>query len=216
MTLKYIGTSAEHHTSYIKHLSMLRIGLTGGIGSGKTTVAAIFEVLGIPVYYADEAAKRLMDEDENVKVDVESNFGKEAYTDNNLNRKYISGIVFNNPDKLAVLNSIVHPATIKDADEWIQKQNSPYIIKEAALLFESAAHQKLDYVIGVQAPLELRILRVMKRDHVSREEILSRMNNQMDEKAKLALCDFIIINDEGQLVIPQVLRLHEKFLQLSK
>ena len=194
---------------------MLSIGLTGGIGSGKSTVAAIFEVLGISVYYADKAAKRLMDEDENVKVAIENNFGKEAYTDNTLNRKYISGIVFNNPDKLVVLNSIVHPATIKDADEWIQKQNSPYIIKEAALLFESGANQKLDYVIGIKAPLELRILRVAKRDNVSREEIVSRMNNQMDEEAKLALCDFIIINDEEQLVIPQVLQLHESLLQLS-
>jgi dephospho-CoA kinase len=194
---------------------MLRIGLTGGIGSGKTTVAAIFEVLGIAVYYADEAAKRLMDEDENVKVAIESNFSKEAYTNSGLNRKYLSGIVFNNPDRLAVLNSIVHPATIKDADEWIQKQNSSYIIKEAALLFESGADQKLDYVIGVKAPLELRILRVMKRDNVSREEILSRINNQMDEEAKLALCNFIITNDEEQLVIPQVMQLHEKFLQLS-
>jgi len=195
---------------------MLRIGLTGGIGSGKSTVAAIFEVLGIPVYYADDAAKRLMDENENVRGAIENNFSKKAYTDNGLNRKYISEIVFNNPGKLALLNSIVHPATIKDADEWIQKQNSPYIIKEAALLFESGANQKLDYVIGVKAPLELRILRVAKRDNVSREEILSRMNNQMDEEAKLALCDFIIINDEEQLVIPQVLQLHKKFLRLSK
>lgn len=195
---------------------MLRIGLTGGIGSGKSTVAGIFEVLNIPVYYADDAAKRLMDEDENVKAAVENNFSKEAYKNGKLDRKYISDIVFNNADKIALLNSIVHPATIKDADEWIQNQKSPYIIKEAALLFESGSHQKLDYIIGVKAPLDLRILRVMKRDNSSREEILSRMNKQMDEEVKLALCDFMIINDEEQLVIPQVLQLHEKFLQLSK
>ena len=195
---------------------MLSIGLTGGIGSGKTTVAGIFKVLGIPVYYADDAAKRLMDEDEKVKAAIENNFSKEAYKDGKLDRKYLSEIVFNNSDKLALLNSIVHPATIKDAHEWIQKQSSPYIIKEAALLFESGSDQKLDHIIGVKAPLDLRILRVMKRDNVSREEILSRMNKQMDEEAKLALCDFIIINDEEQLVIPQVLQLHEKFLQLSK
>lgn len=195
---------------------MLSIGLTGGIGSGKTTVAGIFEVLGIPVYYADDAAKRLMAEDENLKAAIENNFSKEAYKNGKLDRKYISDIVFNNPDKLALLNSIVHPATIKDAHEWIQKQNSPYIIKEAALLFESGANKKLDYVIGVKAPLDLRISRTMKRDNLSREEILSRMNKQMNEEAKLALCDYIIVNDEQQLVIPQVLQLHEKFLQLSK
>jgi dephospho-CoA kinase len=195
---------------------MLRIGLTGGMGSGKTTVAGIFEVLRIPVYYADDAAKRLIDEDENVKVAIKNSFSKEAYKNGKLDRKFISDIVFNNADKLALLNSIVHPATIKDADEWIQNQNSPYIIKEAALLFESGSHQKLDYIIGVKAPLDLRILRTMKRDNVNRELVLSRMDKQMNEEAKLALCNFIIINDEEQLVIPQVLQLHEKFLQLSK
>ena len=160
---------------------MLKIGLTGGIGSGKTTVAAIFEVLGIAVYYADDAAKRLMEEDENVKTAIENNFTKEAYKNGKLDRKYISDIVFNNPDKLGLLNSIVHPATIKDAHEWIQKQKSSYIIKEAALLFESGANKKLDYIIGVKAPLDLRILRTKKRDSMSREEILSRMNKQMND-----------------------------------
>ena len=110
----------------------------------------------------------------------------------------------------------MHPATIKDADEWIQNQNSPYIIKEAALIFESGSYEKLDYTIGVKAPLDLRILRTMKRDNVSREEVLSRMDKQMDEVTKLSLCIFIVVNDEEQLVIPQVLQLHEKFLQLSK
>lgn len=195
---------------------MLSIGLTGGIGSGKTTVAGIFEVLGIPVYYADDAAKRLMEEDENIKAAIENKFSKEAYKNGRLDRKYISDIVFNSPDKLGLLNSIVHPATIKDAHKWIQKQKSSYIIKEAALLFESAANKKLDYIIGVKAPLDLRISRTMKRDNLSREEILSRMNKQMNEEAKLALCDYIIVNNEQQLVIPQVLQLHEKFLQLSK
>src|SRR4051794_34471444 len=110
---------------------MLRIGLTGGIGSGKTTVAVIFKVLGIPVYFADDAAKRLMDEEKNVKKSIQKNFGEEAYKDGSLNRKYLSNIVFNNADKLTLLNSIVHPATIKDAAKWMEEQTSPYIIKEA-------------------------------------------------------------------------------------
>jgi dephospho-CoA kinase len=194
---------------------MLKIGLTGGIGSGKTTVANIFEVLGIPVYYADDAAKKLMDEDENVKTAITSNFSEEAYREGRLNRKYISDIVFKNSNKLALLNSIVHPATIKDAGDWMQNQKAPYVIKEAALLFESGSNKKLDYIVGVKAPLDLRILRAVERDNVSREEILSRMNKQMNEEKKLSLCDFIIINDEQQLVIPQVLELHEKLLKLS-
>jgi len=195
---------------------MLKVGITGGIGSGKSVVAKLFELLGAPVYYADDAAKKLMDEDENVKTSIENNFSKEAYRNGRLNKKYISDIVFKDSDKLTLLNSIVHPATIKDAEEWIQKQRSSYIIKEAALLFESGANKKLDYTIGIQAPLELRISRAIKRDSVSRDEILSRMNKQMNEEEKLSLCDFIIINDEQQLVIPQVLELHEKFSKLLK
>ena len=154
---------------------VLRVGLTGGIGSGKSTVGQIFELLGIPVYYADDAAKRLMDEDENVKTAITSKFSEEAYREGRLNRKYISDIVFKNSNKLELLNSIVHPATIKDAGEWMQNQKAPYVIKEAALLFESGSNKKLDYIVGVKAPLDLRILRAGERDNVSREEILSKM-----------------------------------------
>ena len=190
---------------------MLLIGLTGGIGSGKTTVARIFEVLGIPVYYADVAAKRIMNEDENIKVSVINTFGKDAYKDGELNRQYLANTVFSNSDKLNLLNSIVHPATIKDAEEWIKKQTSPYVIKEAALLFESGSHQKFDYVIGIKSPFDLRITRAMKRDSISRDEVMARMNKQLSEETKLSLSDFVIINDEAQLVLPQVLQLHEKF-----
>ncbi len=191
---------------------MLLIGLTGGIGSGKTTVARIFEVLGIPVYYADAAAKRIMNEDENIKEALINSFGKKAYKNGKLNRSYLSNIVFSNADKLNLLNSIVHPATIKDAEEWIKKQTAPYTIKEAALLFESGSNQNLDYVIGIKSPLELRISRAMKRDGVSHDEVMARMNKQMSEETKLSLSDFVIINDEAQLVLPQVLQLHEKLL----
>jgi dephospho-CoA kinase len=189
---------------------MLKVGLTGGIGSGKSTVAKIFEILGIPVYYADNAAKRLMNEDEDLKASIIKHFGTESYINNQLNRSWIASIVFNNEEKLALLNSLTHPATILDANEWMRKQTSPYIIKEAALLFESRSDAYLDYVIGVSAPAPLRIRRTMQRDHVTEEEVLKRMARQMDEETKMQRCDFIIVNDEQQMVMPQVLALHEK------
>lgn len=190
---------------------MLRIGITGGIGSGKSTVSKIFEVLGVPVYYADDASKRLMNEDEAVKEKLRSVFGDGTYVDGKLNRKYLSSIVFNDPLKLALLNSIVHPATIKDAEEWMAKQTYPYAIKEAALIFESGSQEHLDKVIGVYAPAAVRIHRVMQRDHVTREEVLGRMSKQIDEDIKMRLCDYVIKNDEQELLIPQVLKLHEMF-----
>ncbi|MGE5107938.1 MAG: dephospho-CoA kinase [Sphingobacteriales bacterium] len=192
---------------------MLHIGLTGGIGSGKSTVAKVFETLGIPVYYADDAAKRLMNEDEDLKKQIIHHFGEESYVNGELNRNYIASIVFENKEKIELLNSLVHPVTIADSINWANKQQSPYTIKEAALLFESASVQGLDYVIGVSTPQVLRINRVMKRDNVSREEIIKRMENQIDEEMKMKLCDFVIYNDEQQLMIPQVILLHEKFLK---
>ena len=192
---------------------MLRIGLTGGIGSGKSTVAHIFEVLNIPVYYADAASKRLMSEDEELKNKIKKAFGEDTYINNELNRKYLSDEVFNDPQKIKLLNSLVHPATIKDALGWMQIQKAPYVIKEAALIFESGSNKDLDYVIGVKSPVDLRIKRAMARDNISEQEVLARMNKQMDEEAKISLCDYVIVNDEEQMVIPQVLVLHEKFLK---
>jgi len=190
---------------------MLRIGITGGIGSGKSTVSKIFEVLGAPVYYADDASKRLMNEDEEVKEKLRSVFGEGVYANGTLNRQYLSSIVFNDPLKLALLNSIVHPATIKDAEDWMLKQTAPYAIKEAALIFESGSQEHLDKVIGVYAPAAVRIHRVMQRDNVTREEVLGRMSKQIDEDIKMRLCDYVIKNDEQELLIPQVLKLHEAF-----
>ena len=195
---------------------MLRIGLTGGIGSGKSTVAHIFSVLGIPVYDSDTASKRLMAEDEILKDKIIQSFGKESYTKGRLNRKYLSEQVFSDPKKTDLLNSIVHPATIKDAEEWMKKQNSPYLIKEAALIFESGSNRFLDKVIGVSSPLSLRMERTMKRSNISAEQVKTRINLQMDEEEKMALCDYIIVNDEQQMLIPQVLLLHKKFLSLTK
>jgi dephospho-CoA kinase len=195
---------------------VLRIGLTGGIGSGKSTAAQIFEVLAIPVYYADIAAKRLMNEDEELRAGITKIFGKEAYINETLNRKYISSIVFSDGAKLKILNALVHPVTKKDGETWMHQQITPYAIHEAALIFEANVSDRLDYVIGVSSPIELRISRAMERDKVSREEVLKRMDQQLDEDVKMSKCDFVLINDEQQLLIPQVLALHEKLIGLSK
>lgn len=200
----------------IQKIMVLKIGLTGGIGSGKSTAAQIFEVLGIPVYYADIAAKRLMNEDAALRSAITNIFGKEAYTNNSLDRKFIASIVFSDPTKLELLNELVHPATKKDGEEWMHKQTTPYAIHEAALIFEANVSDRLDYVIGVSSPIELRIKRAMERDKVTRAEILKRMNQQLGEDEKMKKCDFLLINDEQQLLIPQVLELHKRIIGLSK
>lgn len=194
---------------------MLRIGITGGIGSGKSTVAHVFEVLGIPVYYADIEAKKMMNSDEELKQQIIREFGNAAYENGILNRRHLASIVFANKEKLAVLNALVHPATIRHGMQWMEKQRTPYAIKEAALIFESGTQEYLDYVIGVSAPLHLRIQRAMQRDNITREEVLHRMQNQIDEEIKMRLCDFVIKNDEQELVIMQVLTLDKKLRELA-
>ena len=194
---------------------MLKIGLTGGIGSGKSTVAKIFETLGIPVYYADAEAKRLMNSSETLKKVIRQNFGEATYENDQLNRKYLAGIVFNDPEKLELLNALIHPVTINDAEQWMQQQSAPYSIKEAALLFESGAAENLDFIVGVYAPQALRIKRVMKRDGLIADEIMKRINRQVNEEMKMKLCDFVITNNEQELLVPQVLKLHQHFSGLS-
>lgn len=189
---------------------MLKIGLTGGIGSGKTTVARIFESLGIPVYYADDAAKRVMDEDPELRAALIRHFGEQTFENGVLNRSYLSGMVFKDPAKLELLNSLVHPATIADAARWMEQQKTPYAIKEAALIFESGAQEHLDQVIGVTAPTAIRIQRTMQRDGSSREAVQARMQRQLSDSIKMKLCDHVIYNDEQQPLLPQVLALHEK------
>jgi dephospho-CoA kinase len=192
---------------------MLKIGLTGGIGAGKSTVASIFKVLGVPVFDADATAKNILNTDLVLREQVIAAFGSESYKNGLLDRKYLATLVFNNPDQLAKLNALVHPATIADADKWASSYSDrPYIIKEAALLFEAGTHEGLDYIIGVTAPVELRITRVMARDQVSREEVLSRMQHQLDDTEKMKRCNFVIYNNDASLVIPQVLALHARFI----
>jgi dephospho-CoA kinase len=195
---------------------MLKIGLTGGIGSGKSTVAKIFELFGIPIYYADDAAKQLMNTDPHLKEQIIKRFGVESYTENGLNRNYIAKKVFDNKESLEFLNALVHPATLRDAEIWMQNQTTPYAIKEAALIFESGAERFLDYVIGISAPEALRISRVQIRDEITPGEITTRIENQLNEDKKMSMCDFIIFNDGLQPLLPQVIVLNQKLLYLAQ
>lgn len=195
---------------------MLKIGITGGIGSGKSTISRIFELLGVPVYYADDRAKDIMVRDPELAAQVKQHFGEEMYdAQGALNRKLLGNIVFNDKNKLALLNSLVHPATIRDSDNWALQQRTPYVLKEAALLFETESFHHLDKVIAVFAPQPLRVHRVMKRDNVTRNEVLARIYKQIDETIKMKLSDYVIYNDEQHMVIPQVLALHKTFLELA-
>jgi dephospho-CoA kinase len=196
---------------------MLKIGITGGIGSGKSTISKVFEVLGIKVFYADDAARQVMTNDPILIEALKQIFGNDAYfSDGSLNRKYIAGIVFNNPDELAKLNAISHPAVFRAFDSWVaQVEDSPYIMKEAALMFESGSSKLCDKNILVYAPLQMRIDRVISRDGLSRGEIESRNARQFTDEQKLKLADYVITNDDTQLVIPQVLALHQQFLQMA-
>ena len=190
---------------------MLSIGLTGGIGSGKSIVSQIFSTLGIPVLDADVLAKKIMHENDEVKSQIIHAFGVESYNEQGLNRSFIANIVFKDPFQLQVLNSIVHPATIEAGKIWASQQNAPYTIKEAALFFESGSAEGMDIIIGVYAPDSLRIHRVMQRDQISRAEVINRMNHQISQTIKMKLCDKVIINDEQSLLIPQVLELHNEW-----
>jgi dephospho-CoA kinase len=195
---------------------MLRIGITGGIGSGKSTVARIFEVLGIPVYYADTEAKRLMETDPQIRAGIEAAFGAQMYADGKLQRSLLSAQVFSDASKLATLNAIVHPVTLSHARSWMERQEAPYVMKEAALIFESGAQADLDLVLGVSAPQSLRIHRVMKRDQVSREDVLARIDKQMDESIKMKLCDAVILNNDQEALIPQVMSWHQVWINERK
>ena len=194
---------------------VLKVGITGGIGSGKSTVAKIFELLHVPIYYADAASKNLYQTNEQLKSAIKMQFGEDVYSGDQLNRSLLASIVFNDPEKLQLLNSLVHPLTIEDAEQWMQAQTAPYVLKEAALIFESGSAAMLDFVIGVQAPVHLRIKRVMDREGISREAVLQRMDRQIDESIKMRLCDFIIYNNEQELIIPQVLKLDSTLRQIA-
>ena len=194
----------------------LRIGLTGGIGSGKSTVAGIFKVLGIPVFDADWEAKKIMESNPILRRALVEQFGSTIFVNEQLNRKALASIVFKDPVQLAKLNALVHPHAIEEGIQWSARQSSPYTVKEAALFFESGSAEGIDYMIGVYSPKHIRIQRVMQRDGLNRNEVLERIDKQVSDSIKMKLCDFVIVNDDQQLVTQQVLALHHKFIELVK
>jgi len=194
---------------------MLKIGITGGIGSGKSLVSEMFKLLDIPVFNADDAAKYLMEHDTSLKEKIKQTLGKDIYKNDRLQRSFLAFIVFNDRKKLDLLNSIVHPATIEYGHQWMEKQNSPYVIKEAALFFETGSYREMDKIIGVYANRELRLERTMKRDKISETEVIARMENQMDEEEKMKKCDFIIDNNGKKSIIKQVTDLHQKLVKFT-
>ena len=198
---------------------MLRIGITGGIGTGKTTVCKMFEKLGVPVYYADDRAKWINNNDSEVIAALKKAFGAEIYQNGVLDRTKLSSIVFSDKEKLEILNSIVHPAVFRDAEKWQsekQKAGFQYTLKEAALLFETGSYKQLDKIIVVSADEEIRIERVMKRDNLSREEVMKRIAKQMPQAEKEKAADFVIENSSLEAMESQVRALHEKILNLSE
>lgn len=197
---------------------MLKIGITGNIGSGKTTVCKLFELLNVPVFYADFHAKKVMTEDLVLVNAIRKDFGNEAYfIDGKLNRKYLANIVFNNDAALKKLNALVHPAVFRAFDEWTkQYQHEKYVLKEAALLFESGSDRQCDQTIVVSASLDVRVKRVMLRDSLSEEEVICREKKQMPQAEKEAKANFVVLNEAQNMVIPQVLEIHKKLLLLAQ
>ena len=194
---------------------MLLVGITGGIGSGKTTVCKIFEVLGIPIYYADDRAKHLMHDNVKLVAALKEAFGEDIYQNGQLDRPVLAAKVFNDAAKLEKLNSLVHPAVAEDSVSWqMEHLDAPYTLREAALLFEVGTYKALNKIIVVTAPLEVRMQRVMARDKVTEEQVLARINSQWPEEKKIELADFIITND-GQELIPQVLAVHTELMELA-
>ncbi|WP_068597564.1 dephospho-CoA kinase [Vaginella massiliensis] len=179
------------------------IGITGGIGSGKSTVAKLFEQKGIPVYYADDRAKALMNENIEVIDQLKTEFGEDVYKNGRLDRAYLASMTFSNPEKLIKLNAIVHPAVFRDNEEWTKAQHSPIVMKEAAIMIESGSYRLLDELIVVSANEAVRIQRVLERDNTSREAVEARINNQLSEEERLKYADYIIENNLGLTELAQ-------------
>lgn len=192
---------------------MIKVAVTGGIGSGKSVVCKIFEKIGIPVFNADFEAKKLINTSRTIHDKLVSLFGAAIYQSNgDIHRKKMADLIFNDNFALQKVNEIVHPEVRKRFVEWAKEQNSPYIIQEAAIIFESKQTQSFDKIITVTAPLELKIERVIKRDQVSKEEVYKRIQSQLPDEIKIAKSDFVIMNDEIEMIIPQIIEIHNKLI----
>ncbi len=195
---------------------MIKIGITGGIGSGKTTVCKIFQVMGVPVYCADIEARKLTDTHPDIIKPIKGLFGNDIYEGGLLNRKRVASIVFNEKEKLTRLNQIIHPVVNLHFVQWLdENKNFPIVVKEAAILFESGGDKDMDKVISVCAPIDLRIQRVMERDGLTVEQVRNRINNQMSEEERISKSDFVIRCNDIDLVIPQVLSLYNKLCSFT-
>jgi dephospho-CoA kinase len=194
---------------------MLKVAITGGIGSGKSLVCQVFKTLGIPIFDADAVSNQLVEHDAALKTAIIELFGKEAYKNNIYNRKYIASIVFSQAEMLQALNALVHPKAIEAAKQWFEKQQSPYAIKEAAILFESNSEKDIDIIIGVTAPEQVRIERVMQRTGYSKEEVIKRMQQQMPDEEKMAKCNYVIQNNDTDAILPQILQIHQQLINKS-
>jgi dephospho-CoA kinase len=198
---------------------MIKVGITGGIGSGKSTVCRIFASLGVPVFYADTVSKEIMVTDAVLIEGVKAAFGEESYdAAGKLNNKHIASIVFNNAEELARLNALVHPAVFRAFDSWLGSipADTPYILKETAILFESGSYKLSDLNVVVTAPVTHRLKWVMDRDGATEEQVMARMNKQLTDEEKLKMADFMIRNDESQSLILQVLELHNRFIKITE
>lgn len=193
---------------------MKKVGITGGIGSGKTTVCKVFELLGVPVFYADDESKKLLFNDADIKRKILEAFGDAVLSASGfVDRKLLSSVVFNNKEKLEQLNAILHPAVGHRFEQWVEENKQhPYILKEAAILFESGAYKQVDMVITVTAPVSLKIQRAMKRDNITIEQVEQRILNQMSDEDKMARSQFVVHNDEHHLLIPQILKIHSELI----
>ena len=193
------------------------VGLTGGIGSGKTTIAKMFNELGVSIYIADIEAKKLMHTSQEIKEELIAAFGEETYIDGELNRSYLSNIVFNQPEELKNINEIVHPRVGQHFKDWYAaRSEEKYIIKEVAILFENDSYKHCDKIITVVAPLETRFERLLQRDQTTREAIQSRMNNQWSDAKKIALSDYIIHNEDLEKAKNQVAKIHQEISLMSQ
>lgn len=194
----------------------MKLGITGGIGSGKTSVCKVFHVFGIPTFSADPAAREILDNDEGIKKRINSIAGKDLYTRGLLDRSALATLIFNDSALLAKVNELVHPAVFENFRKWAFSQDAPYVIMEAAILFESGANMLVDKVATVIAPIGQRIQRVIQRNNLTREQVMERIRNQMDDEQRIKLSDYVINNSEKDLIIPAVLKVHEDILKLIR